>query len=143
MRWWLMLSAVLAEGCSHDCDLAAALKELAGDGATECGHGVLGSDVSSVDACVVTSFEKRSAFVAQYDRQGDDSNVVLGIAGDVNGRVTFLLWDSDPSGGSGADAVISGDRCVNPSVDSSSNRDPSLTHPLTCTSTISLGQTCE
>ena len=138
-----MLSAVVAVGCSRDCELSAGLRELAGDGATDCGHGVLGSDVSSVDACVVASFEKHWALVVQYDRQGIDSKVVLGIAGDVNGRVTFLLWDSDPSGGSGADAVISGDRCVNPSVDSSSSRDPSLAPPLSCTSTISLGRTCE
>jgi hypothetical protein len=80
--------------------------------------------------------------VARYDRQGDDSKVVFGVAGDIQGKVTFLVWDSDPSGGSNAGAVISGDLCVGPSVDSSGTRDASAP-PLTCISTTSLGRTCE
>ena len=141
-RWLLTLSVVMVVGCSSECDLAAALKARSGGGATDCGDAVLGTDASPVDACVVAAFEKGTAFVAQYDRMGKDSRVVFGVAGDASGRVTFLLWDGDPSGGSGADPVISGNLCVGPAADSSSMRDPFLSPPLTCRSTTSLGRTC-
>ena len=141
MRRLLML-CVMVVGCSSECDLAKGLTARSGGGATNCGHAVLGTDASSVDACVVSAFENGTAFVAQYDRMESDSKVVFGIAGDVNGQVTFLLWDGDPSGGSGVDPVISGNLCVDPSVDSSSMRDPFVAAPLTCTSTTSLGRTC-
>jgi hypothetical protein len=137
-----VLSVLLAIGCSSQCDLSAGLAARAGSDATECGHAVLGADATSVDACVVTAFQRGKAFVARYDRMGTDSKVVFGIAGDASGRVTFLLWDGDPSGGSGAGAVISGDVCVDPVVDSSPSRDPFVSPPLTCTSTTSLGRTC-
>ena len=141
-RWLITLSVAVAVGCSSNCDLSAGLRARAGSGAVNCGHVGLGTDPSPVDACVVTAFESGAAFVAQYDRMGSDSRVVFGIAGDGNGNVTFLLWDGDPSGGSGADPVISGDRCVDPSVDLSSTRDPFVSPPVTCMSTTSLGRTC-
>ncbi len=141
MRWLLTLSVVVI-GCSSNCDLAKGLTARSGSDATNCGHAVLGTDASPVDACVVSAFEDGTAFVAQYDRMGSDSKVVFGIVGDVNGQVTFLLWDGDPSGGSGADPVISGTLCVGPAVDSSSMRDPFVAAPLTCTSTTSLGRSC-
>ncbi|HEY2900099.1 MAG TPA: hypothetical protein VGL59_05970 [Polyangia bacterium] len=118
-RWFLLVSVVImGAGCSTKCELNAGLSARAGSGATDCGHAALGGDASSVDACVVTSFKNGVAFVAQYDRQGTDSKVVFGIAGDAHGAVTFLLWDGDPSGGSGVDPVISGDLCLGPSVNS-------------------------
>jgi len=128
--------------CSSKCELVTGLSAVSGAAATNCGHALRGADASAVDACVVTAFEKGVAFVAQYDRTGTDSTVVFGIAGDSNGRVTFLLWDSDPSGGSGEDPVITGNLCVGPSVDSSSTRDPFVAPPITCTSITSLGRTC-
>jgi hypothetical protein len=140
-RWFLTLSLVVV-GCSSECDLAKGLAARSGGGATNCGHAVLGTDASPVDACVVSAFANGTAFLAQYDRMGTDSTVVFGIAGDVTGQVTFLLWDRDPSGGSGADPVISGNLCVGPSVDSSSMRDAFVAPPLTCASTTSLGRTC-
>ncbi|MEO8212339.1 MAG: hypothetical protein ABI560_04065 [Myxococcales bacterium] len=122
--------------------MAKGLTARSGGGATNCGHAVLRTDASPVDACVVSAFENGTPFVAQYDRMGTDSRVVFGIAGDANGQVTFLLWDGDPSGGSGAGPAISGNLCVGPSVDSSLMRDPFVASPLTCTSTTSLGRTC-
>ena len=142
MMRWLPIMFVVVMGCSSECDLAKGLTARSGSGATNCGHAVLGTDASPVDNCVVSAFENGTAFVAQYDRMGIDSKVVFGIAADVNGQVTFLLCDGDPSGSSGADPVISGDLCVGPSVDSSSMRDPFVAAPLTCTSTTSLGRTC-
>ena len=144
-RWLLMLCVGLVAGCSSEpseCDLLTGLTMRTGGAATNCGHAVLGADASPVDACVIAAFEKGMPFVAQYDRMGDDSKVVLGIARDVNGQVAFLLWDSDPSGGSHAGSVITGNLCVGPSVDSSSARDPFTTPPLKCTSGTPLGRTC-
>jgi hypothetical protein len=144
-RWLLMLSVMLSVGCSappSECDLMTGLTMRTGGAATNCGHAVLGTDASPVDACVIASFEKGTPFVAQYDRAGIDSKVVLGIASDINGQVAFLLWDSDPSGGSRVGSVITGNLCVGPSVDSSSPRDPFTTPPLKCTSATPLGRTC-
>lgn len=143
--WWLvLLCGAVAAACSSKptCDLAAHLRERAGSGATDCGHAVLGGDTTPVDSCVADAFNGGKAFIARYDRHGIDSKVVFGVAGDGKGNVTFLLRDSDPSGGSGADPVISGNQCNGPSLDTSANRDPFLTPPLSCTSTTSLGRTC-
>lgn len=85
MRWVVTLSVVVV-GCSSECDLAKGLTARSGGGATNCGHAVLGTDPSAVDACVVSAFESGAAFVAQYDRMGSDSRVAFGIAGDVNVR---------------------------------------------------------
>ncbi len=137
-----LVVVVAAAACSPPCELNSGLRARAGGGESDCGHALLGTDASAVDACVLAAFGSGKAFVAQYDRQGVDSKVVFGIAGDIHGKVTFLLWDGDPSGGSGVDPVISGDVCVAPSVDSSPARNPFMTHPLTCMSTTSLGRTC-
>lgn len=138
----IALAGVAIAGCASPCDLAAGLAARAGDGAKNCGHATFGSDASAVDACVIDAFQGGTPFVAQYDRQGTDSKVVFGMAGDAHGAVTFLTWDGDPSGGSGADPVISGLVCLTPSVDPSPTRDPGLAAPLTCASSVSLGRTC-
>lgn len=142
-KWLWVFAFLIGPACSsHDCDLVAQLKARAESGAADCGHAALGGTATQVDSCVVTAFENRQAFFAQYDRQGTDSKVIFGIAGDARGNVTFLLWDSDPSGGSGADSVISGIACIVPAVDSTANRDSYFTPPLSCTSSTSLGRTC-
>jgi len=139
--WALQLTVMV--GCSSkQCDLVSQLRSRAGDGAVDCGHAVLNGNPLPVDSCVLDSFAAKVAFIAQYDRQGTDSKVVFGVAGDAQGIVTFLLWDGDPSGGSGADPVISGTDCVAAAPDLSANRDSYATPPLTCTSSTSLGQTC-
>jgi hypothetical protein len=103
----------------------------------------LRADRTEVDACVTTAFASHRAFFAQYDAQGIDSSARVGIAGDRAGNVTYLQWDSDPSGGGDIGAVVNGNRCIGPSVDSSPTRDLSAAGPLSCTSTVSLGRTCE
>jgi hypothetical protein len=141
LLWVLGLLGMVA--CSRkECDLVSQLRSRAGAGAVDCGYAVLNGNPQPVDGCVLDSFAAKVAFVARYDRQGIDSKVVFGIAGDTQGVVTFLLWDSDPSGGSGADPVVSGTNCVGPAPDLSANRNSYTTPPLTCTSSASLGQTC-
>lgn len=145
LEWRALLVLGLALSCSSqepDCNLAADLQSRAGPGATDCGHAILGGSASSVDDCVIAAFNAGTAFVAQYDRQGTDSKVVFGIAGDANGNVTFLTWDGDPSGGSGSPPAITGLTCEGATPDASPSRDPFVKPPLDCSSTKSLGRTC-
>jgi hypothetical protein len=139
---WALLLMVMVGCSSKQCDLFPQLRSRAGAGAVDCGYAVLNGDPQPVDRCVLDSFTGKASFIARYDRRGTDSKVVFGIAGDAQGTVTFLLWDGDPSGGSGADPVISGTECVGPTPDLSTNRNSYTTPPLTCTSSTSLGRTC-
>jgi hypothetical protein len=148
-RWsWVLVSLVVVFGCSSadpdepECDLTAALRSFGGTNAKNCGFAERGEDPSSVDDCVISAFESKTPFIARYFRQGIDSQLVAGIAGDDAGSVTFLLWDSDPSGGSREPDKIYGDVCLSPSVDTSSTRDATLTLPLKCSGTSSLGEVC-
>ncbi len=139
----LILSALSLMSCGEDsCKLEPQLQQRAGRGAKDCGHVALGASAASVDECVVEAFRSQQPFVAQYDRQGFDSRIVFGLAGDAQGNVTFLLWDSDPSGGSGDSAVISGGTCADVSVDESTTRDPATSPPLLCDSAMTNTRTC-
>jgi len=119
----------------------SALRAHAGGGATDCGVSERLEDPSSLDECAVTAFENGMPFVARYVLQGTDSEVELGVAGDDAGSVVFLLWDSDPSGGSGEGATIYGDVCHGPTVDSSPDADP-VAPPFTCAGMDLLGRLC-
>ncbi len=123
---------LLALSCGHrpDCELASSLAARVGNNATDCGYAVLGSDASSVDACVTAAFNSATAFYARYDRNGTDSNVVFGIAQDAAGNVMFFTWDSDPSGGSDTGPVIDGVLCIGATLDSSPTRDAFVSPPL-------------
>lgn len=139
---WLALIALVA-GCNgHQCDLRAGLLARAGNNAMDCGQVLVGGDASSVDACVVRAFGGQMSFIATYGRQGIDSQVVSGLAGDNQGRVFFLLWDSAPCGGAGCNPVITEDICEGPSPNTSPTRDASQTPPITCTGLTSRGLTC-
>ena len=135
---------LVADGChpKSSCDLKVQLEQRAGSGAKDCGNGTSDAGIADTDACVVSSFEKSQAFFAQYPRAGDDSQVVFGISSDGKGHVAFLTFDSDPGGGSGKEPVINGRICNGPDIDTSSDRDPATTPPITCASTTNLGATC-
>jgi hypothetical protein len=139
----VIVPALSVMSCGGDsCELKPELLDHAGRGARDCGHVSLTSSAAEVDECVVEAFRNHEAFVAEYDREGEDSRVVFGLAGDAEGNVSFLWWDSDPSGGSGEPAVISGGTCTNASVDTSTTRDPESNPPLICDSEFSIGRTC-
>jgi hypothetical protein len=142
VKWARIFLGLCVWGCG-ECDIAEGLEEQAGSGATDCGQVAVGGDPSAVDACAIAAFMSSRAFYARYERQGTDSKVIFGVAGTNLRRVTFLLWDSDPSGGGDRGAVITGTRCEDPRVDQSSGRDPSTMPPFTCFSTTDLGRTCE
>ena len=147
-RWSWLVSLVVVFGCSSaepdepQCDLAAELHSRAGTNAKDCGFADRGDDPSRVDDCVISAFESGTPFIARYYRQGIDSQIIAGIAGDDAGSVTLLLWDSDPSGGASEPDKIYGDVCLSPSVDTSPSRNATVEPPLKCSGTSSLGEVC-
>ena len=139
----LSLLAMLV-GChpKSSCDLTLQLRQRAGAAAKDCGDATSDAGIAETDACVVSRFGKDEPFFAQYPRQGEDSQLTLGISSDGKGNVAFLEYDSDPSGGGSAAPVINGSICHDPFLDTSSDRDPTTTPPMKCTSMTSIGPTC-
>jgi hypothetical protein len=138
--WIRTLSAVLLVGCGS-CDLGEEVESLAGAGASDCGSVAIDGDPSAVDACVVTAMSEGKAFKAEYHRQGDDSKIVSGYAGNDGGQVFILTWDSSPCGGSGCDAVISSIECIGPKLADPNQSRPSP--PIDCEETRDQGYICE
>jgi hypothetical protein len=118
------------------CDVEGMAETLAGPGAKDCGRVSVGGDPKTTDACVIMSFTVHQAFHAWYDQQGTDSKVARLVLGDASGRVFFLLWDSDPSGGSGAHETVDRTECISPVVDSAMTR-------LDCTSAGEMVRVCQ
>jgi hypothetical protein len=143
-RCLCLFSICLAVGChpKSSCDLTAQLKQQAGTAAKDCGNATSDAGIAARDECVDSRFGKNEPFFAQYEQQGTDSEVVLGISFDGKGNVIFLTYDSDPSGGSGAAPTINGAVCNDPTLDSSSDRDRTTTPPIACASTTNIGTTC-
>jgi hypothetical protein len=102
----------------------------------------IGGDASAVDACVATAIKEKRAFRAEYRRQGIDSQVVSGYAGNDGGQVFFLSWDSAPCGGPSCDPVISSMECIRPKVIETLNQSrPSP--PIDCEALQDQGRICE
>jgi hypothetical protein len=117
--------AIAGAGCgssSPACDLDALLRRRAGGGAIDCGHVAVGAASAVTDQCIADRSVAGTPFFARYDVQGVDSQVALGVVRDPQGQTSVLLWDSDPSGGSGAPAKISESVC---------GGDPPVQTPLT------------
>jgi hypothetical protein len=112
--WALLLpSCVVGSKVDRTCDVDGMARTVAGAGATDCGR-----------------------VFARYDVPGIDSIVARLFAGDAEGRVFILLWDSDPSGGSGAHETVDQWECVSPTVDSA------LTH-IECASGGEMRRVCQ
>ena len=65
----------------------------------------------TTDQCVADQGAAGAPFYAHYDVQGIDSRVAFGVVRDPSGQTSVLLWDSDPSGGSGAPGRITENVC--------------------------------
>jgi len=121
----LLAGAIAVAGCgssSPACDLDALLRRRAGAGAVDCGHVGIGAATAATDQCIADRSAAGTPFFARYDVQGIDSQVAMGVVRDPRGQTSVLLWDSDPSGGSGAPAQISESVC---------GGDPPVQTPLT------------
>jgi len=121
----VLAGSIAVAGCgssSPACDLDALLRRRAGAGAVDCGHVAIGASTTATDQCIADQSAAGTPFFARYDVQGIDSRVALGVVREPQGQTSVLLWDSDPSGGSGAPARITESVC---------GGDPPVQTPLT------------
>ncbi len=125
----------------NTCNLDESLRARAGSSAMDCGSVPIGGDASGVDACVLAALANRTPFIARYVLQGIDSNVVSGVAGDKQGRISFLLWDGGRCRGPGCDSVITESTCEGPTPNTSTTRDP-LKVPIVCATLVDRGRAC-
>ena len=110
----VLMGWIATAGCGSSsavCDLDALLRRRAGAGAVDCGHVAIGASSAATDQCIADQTAAGTPFFAHYDEQGIDSRVALGVVRDPQGQTSVLLWDSDPSGGSGAPARITESVC--------------------------------
>ena len=113
-------------------DFLAEVKLVAGAGAIDCGHVILGSDRSVANCCVATNFIQSLPFSATFDEQGIDSRVATGIALDAGGTTTIFFFDGGLFGSNQPDnGVINSQICNNPTLTQNACSDPSG-FPLKC-----------
>lgn len=74
--------------------LSNRLKKLAGESSTDCGSVGLGQEPATATACVVKSHADGRPFRVSYAFQGIDSHGAIGFAGDADGNVFALEYDS-------------------------------------------------
>lgn len=142
LRSVALLAASCLLGCNSGgtCDLPAQLRYTAGDDAIACGRAPL-DDTATVDECVIASFGQSLPFYAEYELQGEDSKLVLGLARDASGEITFFQLDEDPSG-SKTGEVIDTYGCSEPTLDAERERTPPNVSPVRCESFESFGRAC-
>lgn len=90
---WLLVSC--------NCSLREEAFELAGGGATDCGHVPVGTSVAAALGCALDAMETQRAFVVRMELRGTDSHVAQAWVGQRDGDVFRLLYDGDPGGGGG------------------------------------------
>jgi hypothetical protein len=130
---WLGLLGLAALGCSNgDCDLNDDTRQFAGDTALDCGTADA-DDRADVDACVVGAFEARTAFVARYKQQGEDSVLVTAVAMNTAGKVQIFRWDGSPCGGGDCRPTTDVQACEGASVKPMTSDDPNIL-PIACES---------
>jgi hypothetical protein len=88
------------------------LQSLAGAHAVVCGAVPLGSQRTEASACARAAVSSRKAFWVAFQRQGTDSFVWEGAAGDGTGRLFALFYDSDISGGLSGKSLFGVSQCV-------------------------------
>jgi hypothetical protein len=124
------------------CDLDILLRARAGARAVNCGRVAVGAPSMTTDQCVADQGAAGAPFYAHYDVQGIDSRVAFGVMRDEMGKTSVLLWDSDPSGGSGAPARITEYVCGGDPPVQTQLSDPGSATVAGCTVTTSTGLAC-
>jgi hypothetical protein len=74
--------------------LSNRLKKLAGEASTDCGSVGLGKEPQTASACVLKTHADGKPFYVSYAFQGIDTHGAIGFAGDANGNVFALEYDS-------------------------------------------------
>ena len=124
------------------CDLDILLRARAGSRAVNCGRVALGAPSMTTDQCVADQGAAGAPFYAHYEVQGIDSRVAFGVVRDQSGQTSVLLWDSDPSGGSGAPARITEYVCGGDPPVRTQLTDPGSPTVAGCTVTTSTDPAC-
>jgi hypothetical protein len=124
------------------CDLDTLLHARAGARAVDCGRVAVGASSVTTDQCVADQNAAGTSFYAHYDAQGIDSRVAYGVVRDPNGQTSVLLWDSDPSGGSGAPARVTEYVCGGDPPVQTQLTDPGSFGVVGCTVTTSTDLAC-
>jgi hypothetical protein len=88
------------------------LQSLSGEHAVVCGAVPLGSQRSVALACARAAVSSRRAFWVAFQRQGTDSFVWEGAAGDGTGNLFALFFDSDIAGGMSGKSLFGVSPCV-------------------------------
>jgi hypothetical protein len=92
------MTALLGFNCSTkngDNIVSNKLKDVAGGEATDCGRVGIGEDAAAANECSIRAIRLGRPFLVQYDVQGLDTRLVVGLARDDNGRVVMLKYDPE------------------------------------------------
>ncbi len=141
----VLTASIALAGCGSatpSCDLDTLLRARAGARAVDCGRVAVGAPSMTADQCVADQSTAGAPFFAHYDVQGIDSRVAFGVVRDPNGQTSVLLWDSDPSGGSGAPARITEYVCGGDPPVQTQLTNPGAPTAAECTVTISTDLAC-
>lgn len=133
-----VVASAWVAGCRADCELNPVLRGAAGPGAVACGRAPLSGDQAAAHRCAVEALRAGRAFWVEWQVQGIDSEVWMGVAGAAGGGGYQYLWDGDPSGGGRVGARIQGTRCGRFEVADVRGR-----QEVSCREGASLGTVCE
>lgn len=137
--WLLCLAGLAGLACSHDCALDDDLRLFAGDSALDCGTAT--EDRADVDACAIGAFDDGTPFIARYQQQGDDSQLLTAVAMNSAGTVKVFRWDSSPCGGGSCSPVTDVQTCEG-AASATQTRDAANALPIECTSLGLAQRTC-
>lgn len=136
-----LLLALIVTACD-ECSLEGSIDQIAAKDSIDCGYAPLRRDRSAIDECVISAFGRGVPFSARYQRMGIDSTVVSGIVYSIDGTLTFLHFDSDPSGSNGDAPVVDEFSCNNPRLTPDPENRPEGTDPFDCDKVSSKGRVC-
>jgi hypothetical protein len=74
--------------------LSNRLKQIAGDGAIDCGSVGLGQEPDAASGCALKTHADGKPFYVSYTWQGIDSHGAIGFAADADGNIFELDYDS-------------------------------------------------
>jgi hypothetical protein len=71
------------------------LRKTSGARTRDCGYVHLGENATEANQCVEDAYRNRLPFIVRYQAKSLDSNLVVGLAGDVAGRIVSAKYDSE------------------------------------------------
>jgi hypothetical protein len=104
--------ALLLASCACRCDADDLVRDMAAEGAVDCGRATTSEARPAVTACIEDAIARGAPFSGGWSRLGTDSEVRTYVVEDATGQVWMLGFDGDPSGGSGACPTLQGSRCA-------------------------------